>query len=371
MSSSRRVVNVGLIGCGEVAQTVHIPTLNHFNEYYRITYLCDTSEQALKQCESKVCGSARPKLTKHAVELCSSPNVDVVFVINANEYHTPHTVFALQHDKIAFVEKPMAMNLRDVELILDAERKSKGTVMVGYMRRYATAFIDAVKEIGGLEKITYARVRDIIGRNPLFITQSGTFPHRFSDYSQEDARELADRNTDWCNQGLKEDLDIPVTEQSKTMWLLLGSLGSHDLSVMREALGMPKSVLGCSIDAETPFWNVLFQYPGFACSYESGINEVPRFDAHLEVYSKTKQITVQYDTPFIKGLPITMTIRENVDGGLQERIVRKTYEDSYTLEYKELYALVTEGTPVKTSAEDAAQDLKIFQMIMIAGQSQL
>ncbi|KAK1066028.1 hypothetical protein LTR33_011684 [Friedmanniomyces endolithicus] len=101
------------------------------------------------------------------------------------------------------------------------------------------------------------------------------------------------------------------------MWSLLGSLGSHDLSVMREALGMPKSVLGCSIDAETPFWN-----------YESGINEVPRFDAHLEVYSRTKQITVQYDTPFIKGLPITMTIRENIDGGLQERIVRKTYEDS-------------------------------------------
>ncbi|KAK0779924.1 hypothetical protein LTS16_024248 [Friedmanniomyces endolithicus] len=303
MSSSRRVVNVGLIGCGEVAQTVHIPTLNHFNEYYRITYLCDTSEQALKQCESKVCGSARPKLTKNAVELCSSPDVDVVFVINANEDHMPHTVFALQHDKIAFVEKLMAMNHRDVELILDAERKSKGTVMVGYMRRYATAFIDAVKEIG-------------------------TFPHRFSDYSHEDARELADSNADWYNQGLKEDLDIPVTEQSKTMWSLLGSLGSHDLSVMREALGMPKSVLGCSIDAETPFWNVLFQYPGFACSYESGINEVPRFDAHLEVYSRTKQITVQYDTPFIKGLPITMTIRENIDGGLQERIVRKTYEDS-------------------------------------------
>lgn len=73
--------------------------------------------------------------------------------------------------------------------------------------------------------------------------------------------------------------------------------------------------------------SVLFQYPGFACSYESGIDEVPRFDAHLEVYSKTKQVTVQYDTPYVKGLPITMTVRENVDGGLQTRIVRKTYED--------------------------------------------
>ena len=88
----------------------------------------------------------------------------------------------------------------------------------------------------------------------MFIDQSGTFPKRFSDYSKEDSDELAKRNEDWNQQGLSEDLGLPVTEQSKIMWLLLGGLGSHDLSVMREALGMPKSVLGCSLNAEAPFW---------------------------------------------------------------------------------------------------------------------
>lgn len=115
--------------------------------------------------------------------------------------------------------------------------------------------------------------------------------------------------------------------------------------------------------------SVLFKYPSFACSYESGIDEIPRFDAHLEVYSKSKQVTVQYDTPYVKGLPITMTVRECVDGAYQERLVRKTYEDPYTLEYKELYALATGGKQVKTTAEDAMKDLKIFQMIMYAGKS--
>jgi hypothetical protein len=98
---------------------------------------------------------------------------------------------------------------------------------------------------------------------------------------------------------------------------------------------------------------------------------VPRFDAHLEVYSRDKQVTVQYDTPYVKGLPITMTVRENLDGGLRETVVRKTYEDPYTLEMKELYALATEGRPVKTTVADASQDLKIFQMIMRAGKDQL
>ena len=47
-----------------------------------------------------------------------------------------------------------------------------------------------------------------------------------------------------------------------------------------------------------------------------------------------------------------------------------TAPDPYTLEMKELYALITEGKPVKTTAQDAAQDLKIFQMIMKAGTQQ-
>ena len=113
----------------------------------------------------------------------------------------------------------------------------------------------------------------------------------------------------------------------------------------------------------------MFQYPGFTVNYESGINEVPIFDAPLEVFSKTKNVKVQWDSPFIKGLPITITVRENVDdtGAYRETVTRKTYEDPYTLEMRELYDLVAEGKPVKTTVEDASKDLEIFQMIMKAG----
>ena len=113
--------------------------------------------------------------------------------------------------------------------------------------------------------------------------------------------------------------------------------------------------------------SVLFQYPGFCVSYESGIDNVPRFDAHIEIYSKEKSIRVQYDTPFVKGLPIKIHVRENADGAYKETMVLKTYEDPYTIEMKELYAMIVEGKAVKTTAEDAAKDLKIFQMIMAAG----
>ena len=117
---------------------------------------------------------------------------------------------------------------------------------------------------------------------------------------------------------------------------------------------------------------VKFILPGFA-SNAVAVHDVPIFDAHLEFFSKTKQVKVKYDTPFIKGLPITMTVREDINGqgALKETVITKTYEDAYTLELRELYALAAEGRPVKTTAEDAAQDLKIFQMIMKAGASQV
>ena len=137
---------------------------------------------------------------------------------------------------------------------------------------------------------------------------------------------------------------------------------------MREILGMPKKVVGAH--SSPPFWNCIFDYGGFSVTYESGVNDVPIFDAHIEVYSQDKIVRVNYDSPYIKGLPVTMTVRERIDGakgdGYQERTVRKTYEDPYTLEFIEFHRRVVAGERPKTSIEDARLDLDIFKMIMQA-----
>lgn len=258
----------------------------------------------------------------------------------------------------------MALNHRDAAAIIAAEKQSTGRVMVGYMRRYAPAFEEAVKLVGGMEQILYARVRDIIGPNAAFVAQSGTFPRRFDDYAPDVLEEKAARGKEMVEQGLSE-AGVEVSEANSQMWRLLGGLGSHDLSAMRELLGMPRGCIGASLGE---FWTALFQYPGFAVTYESGIDEVPRFDAHLEVYSKNKSVKVQYDTPYVKGLPITMTVGEkDEDGGYKETMLRRTYEDPYTIEFRKFYDLVVNGVEVKTTAFDAANDLTIFGMIMKAG----
>ena len=99
-------------------------------------------------------------------------------------------------------------------------------------------------------------------------------------------------------------------------------------------------------------------------TYETGIDAVPRFNSHLTVYGKNKTVNIQYDTPYIKGLPIQVKINEvNEHGEAVSREIVNDYEDVYTAELKELHKCLTSGKAIKTSAEDAAQDLKLFRMM--------
>ena len=51
------------------------------------------------------------------------------------------------------------------------------------------------------------------------------------------------------------------------------------------------------------FMTAILGFDGFNATFEMGVDKQRRFDAHLEVYGDTKQIRVQYDTPYIRHLP--------------------------------------------------------------------
>jgi predicted dehydrogenase len=123
-------------------------------------------------------------------------------------------------------------------------------------------------------------------------------------------------------------------------------------------------MLACIADSNS----AMFRYPGFTVSYESGVDQVPRFDDSIEVFGDEKTVKVCIDTPFVKGLPTTMVIKEALsDGSYRESHIRRTYEDPFTLEFQEVHKWLTEGGTPKTTPLDARQDLEILGMLMKAG----
>lgn len=362
-----RTLRVGVIGAGEVAQQIWLPTLSLLTQLYAVTYLCDISRQAVDFCRDRF---NIPSGTTSVDELITSPAVDLVFVLTSDEHHEAYAVASLAAGKSVMVEKPMALSVQSAQRIVEAERQAPNNarVFVGYMRRYAHSFVSAFKrEVASIPKILYARVRDFPGPNSGFVRQSGITALRPTDFPSAGSGAAVQRDTR-LKVLLEEALaPHPIDDERTTLCRFLGSLGSHDLSLMREALGFPDSV--SAVSTHHPFYSAMFEYHDannnpYAVSYETGLDSLLRFDAHIAVYGETKTVTITYDTPYIKALPITVKVDEiNDNGEATTREVLSSYEDSYTALAKELWSCMVEGKAIKTTAKDAVYDLKLMKMI--------
>ncbi|KAI9280966.1 NAD-P-binding protein [Umbelopsis sp. AD052] len=362
-TATNSVLRVGIIGTGEVAQTVHLPTLQLCHHLYRVTALCDVSASVLSHCATKF--NIAKTYTDHR-ELIHQDDVDLVMILNSDEYHASMAVEAADAGKHVFIEKPMALTESDADAVIAAEKRNGVVIMVGYMRRYAGAVQPLLDIIRGMKTIHYVRIRDIIGHNRFFVDQSGTFPIKSSsDIPQDKVTDLLAQGRRMAQEALgKHRASDPVNVKS---YRLLAGLSSHDLSLMRELFGGPPiQCLAAGRTHTSDFMHALFQYPqGFNVLYEVGIDNVPLFDAGIEIFGDSKRVKITYDTPYIKGLPIKIAIQEDDgQGGYKETVVRPTYKDPYTLELEALHKAIIGKEPVKTTPSDAKQDLEIFRQVM-------
>ncbi|MGG1555928.1 Gfo/Idh/MocA family protein [Paenibacillus ferrarius] len=354
-------IKVGIIGVGEVAQMVHLPILESLSELYEMVAFCDISPKLLAKIGEKY---RVKQLYLDYHEMIEQCDLDAVFVLNHMDYHTECTIAALNRNVHVFVEKPMCCTQREVHEIIQARDASSAHVMVGYMRRFAPAYLRALEEVKSLGPIIYARVRDIIGPNQFFTRQSSPV-YRFDDIPSSAAQERKERTARLMREAIGE-----VSDEMYAAYGLLLGLNSHDISAMRELIGMPIGVKAASSWLGGRFKNAIFEYEGFNVTFETGIDQQGRFDAHIEVYGENKSVLIQYDTPYIRQLPTTLHINETSGDNFNQSTARTTYKDAYVYELEYFHEVVTKGMSPKTTPEDYLQDLTIFQMIMDAIQQE-
>ncbi len=347
------VMRVGIVGCGEVTQIMHLPSLNQLSDRFQVTALCDISAKVLDEVSSAWNVSNRFQDYR---DLVKQDDVDAVLVANPNAYHAQVVLAAIAAGKHVLIEKPMCMNLREAdEIIAAANQHPEVVVQVGYMRRYAPAFAAACKQIPDLGPIRLARVHDILGRNSLFIKDTSKVV-RADDIPQEAIVE----NQQLVDQGIAEAIGDGPPELRFVYSLLLG-LSSHDISAMRELLGMPKRVLYAAQRQGGLYLSAAFDYGDFVCQFETGIDSIPRFDAHLEVYGEERMLRVQYNTPYVRNLPIRLTVTElSEEGGVVEHTEQPAWGDAFVAEWQAFYENIVEQRVPKTSPADFRKDLELF-----------
>lgn len=353
------MLNVGVIGLGEVAQVVHLPVLQSLPELFTVQAACDISPTLVKEVGDRF---GIPQRYLSATEMIEAGGLDAVLVLNSDEYHAECTVAALEHGLHVLVEKPMCLSPREAERVVEARDRTGLTVMVGYMRRFAPAFLEAKELLPSLGGVNFARVHDVIGRNQLIVDQT-SYVVRPSDLSEAQMHERWDRGS-----ALVKDAIGDVGGELAGAYRLLCGLGSHDFSAMRELLGRPQGVAAARMWKQGGYIAALLDYPDFVVSYETGVDEQLRFDAHLEVYGDLASMRVQYDTPYVRHLPTTLTVEETSGTALRRTVIRPHLKDPYTHELEYFHEVVVDGRTPKTTPEDFVEDLDLFaELIKVLG----
>jgi predicted dehydrogenase len=110
-------------------------------------------------------------------EVISHPAVTAVIVSTPEQQHTLPILQALERGKPVLVEKPIGFSLAEADKILDTLRATKGTLRVGYSRRYKECFLRAKEQmlhgrlgriVGGLARVYNSRAQTfaILERDP-------------------------------------------------------------------------------------------------------------------------------------------------------------------------------------------------------------
>jgi predicted dehydrogenase len=351
--SAKRRLRVGFVGCGEVAQILHWPSLSQLADRFEVTALCDVSPLIAEQLGRL--WNVDILTTDHR-ELVARKEVDVVLVANPNAFHAEVTLDAIAAGKHVLVEKPMCVTRREAEQIVAAQKKSGLTVQVGYMRRYAPAFLEGCEIVRGMKEIKFARVRDFIGSNSLIVGPTSRVI-RDEQLLKSLKKEAKTRDTALIEEALGAN---PSPALRRAYEILLG-LNSHDLSAMRELLDRPNKVLYAVQRSGGLYMAAAFDYGPYICQFETGIDKIPRFDAHLEVYGSQKVVRIQYDTPYVRNLPIRLFVTENSGrSGVTNLDLHPAWGDPFVAEWKAFYENVTEKRAPKTGPADFVHDLELF-----------
>ena len=357
-------LKIGIVGCGSVTQIVHLPALYQLSDLFAPVAICDVSPKVLAGLGEAWNIAKRYDNTQ---DLLALDEIDAVLIANPNAYHAEVTLAALRAGKHALVEKPMCLSLAENDAIIAEQERTGLIVQVGTMRRYAPAFIEACRIVKDMGEIRLAHVHDIIGGNALVIEPTSRLIK--ADDLPESLMAAMRRRQDEQIQAAIGD----VPDALKTAYGMMLGLSTHDTSAMREMLGMPKRVLHASQRRGGRALTAAFDYGDFVCLFSSGSDNIPRYDTWLQVWGDALSVRVDYDTPFVRNLPITLTVSESADGLNHTRSVRQPgWGDAFSEEWRAFHASVTTGSQPKASPQDFRQDLQLFaEMIQLMGRERV
>ena len=158
------VIGAAVIGTGEFSKAITLPVIRASNDFNLIGVANRTGHTA--EHAARVFGASYA--TTDSKTLFKDESVQAIWINTAHDSHASLAIEAINSGKHVFLEKPIALNLKDARKVLDASLESDTQLMLGFNRRFAPASLYAStvsKESQSAKHIIYRVRGDSIPEN--------------------------------------------------------------------------------------------------------------------------------------------------------------------------------------------------------------
>jgi len=154
---------VGLIGTGwygkaDLFRLIQVAPVE-------VVSLCDVDKQLLKGAADMVStrqkSGKRPRTYADYREMLANKDLDIVLIATPDHWHALNMIEAVKAGADVYVQKPISVDIREGQAMLQAARQYGRVVQVGTQRRSTPHLIDAKKrfiDTGALGKIAHAEI---------------------------------------------------------------------------------------------------------------------------------------------------------------------------------------------------------------------
>jgi predicted dehydrogenase len=346
-----------VVGCGLVAQVMHLHYLRELRDRFEIAAICDLSPTVLERMGQEY-GVERRFSDWRA--LLAEP-LDAVMVLTSGS-HEPIAVAAADARRHVFIEKPIALSEAEGQQIMAAGRRAGVHLMVGYMKRYDPAverMRDELAAFTELRAVTTATLesswRWYVRHYPV-VTAADADPATLQALQADDdervSRAIPTKD--------------PVLRRGYRRFLVDSMV--HDLNLVRGLLGEPDALDYARL-SESGVTAVLGFGP-VACSmrWVNLQDGMARYRQEFAFFSPQRRATLVFPSPFLRSMPTELVL----EGGASETlrswrtVETVSYEEAFKRELLEFYECVTADREPRTTAADAVRDVAICQAMVAA-----
>jgi predicted dehydrogenase len=361
MSHSKRL-RVGVIGCGGIAQMMHLPFLFSMADTFEIAALCDLSPGVLKVMGDRYQVPAKALFT-HYEDLVAQ-ELNAVLVLTGGD-HYPQVIASIQAGKHVFVEKPLCYTLKEADVLIEAAAQANMIVQVGYMKRYDPGYLYAQQCARKMNDIRYVQINTLHPSEDDYLAIHNLV--HFNDIPSQTIQTL--RQAD--DQRIVEAVGN-VSPSLKAMYsdVFLGSM-VHDTNAMRGLLGEPEKVLFSDLwpaDQHNSTVTTVIQYPGetrvvLTWTY---LNDLRNYFEEIALMSPANRLRIQFPSPYLRHFPTPVVFEGMEDGAAVEKRVTASYDEAFRRELVAFSDNVLKNLQPLTSAADARCDIQLLQQIFAA-----